>query len=158
MHIPQRRMTVSNPIPTGGCHSFDRSHSVHPIRTGTSRGIERVSSKGSIPSTHRFGRASQRDEHVERIVLACFAHSTRLLEHVRNRDESPSSGKEEGHGKIPSGFLDTIGFYSIDMARTMDCYEKLNKVGEGTYGKVYMAREKNTGRIVALKKTRLEVR
>ncbi|ONK68677.1 uncharacterized protein A4U43_C05F14740 [Asparagus officinalis] len=37
----------------------------------------------------------------------------------------------------------------------MDAYEKLEKVGEGTYGKVYKAIEKNTGKIVALKKTRL---
>ena len=37
----------------------------------------------------------------------------------------------------------------------MDAFEKLEKVGEGTYGKVYRAREKATGKIVALKKTRL---
>ena len=36
----------------------------------------------------------------------------------------------------------------------MDQYEKLDKIGEGTYGKVYKARDKNTGKLVALKKTR----
>jgi cyclin-dependent kinase len=41
------------------------------------------------------------------------------------------------------------------MARAMDLYQKLEKVGEGTYGKVYKAKEKATGKIVALKKTRL---
>ena len=40
----------------------------------------------------------------------------------------------------------------------VDQYEKLEKIGEGTYGKVYKARDKNTGKLVALKKTRLEVR
>lgn len=40
---------------------------------------------------------------------------------------------------------------------TVDQYEKLEKIGEGTYGKVYKARDKNTGKLVALKKTRLEV-
>lgn len=40
---------------------------------------------------------------------------------------------------------------------SQDQYEKLEKIGEGTYGKVYKARDKNTGKIVALKKTRLEV-
>jgi len=39
----------------------------------------------------------------------------------------------------------------------MEKYEKLEKVGEGTYGKVYKAKDKETGQLVALKKTRLEM-
>lgn len=40
----------------------------------------------------------------------------------------------------------------------MENYEKLEKIGEGTYGKVYKAKDKTNGKLVALKKTRLEVR
>ncbi len=35
-------------------------------------------------------------------------------------------------------------------------YQKVDKIGEGTYGVVYKARERATGRTVALKKIRLE--
>ncbi|GAA6027134.1 hypothetical protein JCM8097_002419 [Rhodosporidiobolus ruineniae] len=38
----------------------------------------------------------------------------------------------------------------------MDKYERLEKVGEGTYGVVYRSRNRETGEIVALKKIRLE--
>ena len=35
-------------------------------------------------------------------------------------------------------------------------YEKIEKIGEGTYGVVYKARNKTTGKLVALKKIRLD--
>jgi serine/threonine protein kinase len=35
-------------------------------------------------------------------------------------------------------------------------YEKIERVGEGTYGVVYKARDTRSNRIVALKKIRLE--
>ena len=35
-------------------------------------------------------------------------------------------------------------------------FQKLEKIGEGTYGIVYKARDKNTGKLVALKKIRPE--
>ena len=38
----------------------------------------------------------------------------------------------------------------------MENFQKMSKIGEGTYGVVYKALEKNTGKIVALKKIRLE--
>ncbi|XP_031402106.1 cyclin-dependent kinase C-2-like [Punica granatum] len=41
-------------------------------------------------------------------------------------------------------------------SRSVDCFEKLEQIGEGTYGQVYMAREKRTGEIVALKKIRMD--
>uniref|UniRef100_A0A7S0YKV0 cyclin-dependent kinase n=1 Tax=Polytomella parva TaxID=51329 RepID=A0A7S0YKV0_9CHLO len=39
----------------------------------------------------------------------------------------------------------------------MEQYEKIEKVGEGTYGKVYKAKDTVTGNLVALKKCRLEM-
>ncbi|XP_021887090.1 cyclin-dependent kinase C-2-like [Carica papaya] len=41
-------------------------------------------------------------------------------------------------------------------SRTIDCFEKLEQIGEGTYGQVYMAREIESGEIVALKRIRME--
>ena len=38
----------------------------------------------------------------------------------------------------------------------MERYQKLGKVGEGTYGVVYKAKDKVDGKIVALKRIRLD--
>ena len=40
--------------------------------------------------------------------------------------------------------------------RTLDNYEKMDRIGEGTYGVVYKGRCKTTGDVVALKKVRMD--
>lgn len=42
------------------------------------------------------------------------------------------------------------------MADPTDVYERIGKIGEGTYGVVFKARDRNTNRLVALKQIRLE--
>ncbi|PHT96020.1 Cyclin-dependent kinase G-2 [Capsicum annuum] len=43
----------------------------------------------------------------------------------------------------------------FECCRSVEEFERLNKIGEGTYGVVYKARAKNIGEIVALKKIKL---
>ena len=43
------------------------------------------------------------------------------------------------------------------MVDVWDKYELIEKVGQGTFGKVFKAREKATGQMVALKKTRMRL-
>jgi CTD kinase subunit alpha len=45
---------------------------------------------------------------------------------------------------------------STSSSNPKETYEKLTQVGEGTYGKVYKARNNETGAIVALKRIRME--
>ena len=81
----------------------------------------------------------------------------------------PMKENEEKITKKRRGFVSWIQFstlcnsitHSLSAFNTIgiiDSYEKLEKIGEGTYGKVYKARDKKTNKLVALKKTRLEVR
>jgi len=44
-------------------------------------------------------------------------------------------------------FLEPFG-----RCRDVDEFEKLNRIGEGTYGTVYRARDRKSGEIVALKR------
>lgn len=52
-------------------------------------------------------------------------------------------------------FRDNVIMSSFSPCRDLTCYEPLNHIKEGTYGVVTRARDKHTGRIVALKKVKV---
>ena len=59
---------------------------------------------------------------------------------------SPTTGKPV---KIPQHEI-------LGKCRNVTEFEKLNRIGEGTYGIVYRARDRKTKEVVALKKIRME--
>ncbi|XP_065874297.1 cyclin-dependent kinase G-2 [Euphorbia lathyris] len=65
-------------------------------------------------------------------------------------DENNSPGTPEPAGPPPRSVNMLLG------CRSVDEFERLNKIDEGTYGVVYRARDKKTGEIVALKKVKME--
>ncbi|KAF4674716.1 hypothetical protein FOL47_008765 [Perkinsus chesapeaki] len=62
-----------------------------------------------------------------------------------NEPQVPNNGVPPSRPHIPV----------LDGCRSVDNYEKLNRIDEGTYGVVYRAREKASGRICALKQVKL---
>uniref|UniRef100_A0ACD6AF18 Uncharacterized protein n=1 Tax=Avena sativa TaxID=4498 RepID=A0ACD6AF18_AVESA len=58
----------------------------------------------------------------------------------------------------PTWLLDNVPREALQgiVPRSADAFDKIEKVGQGTYSNVYMARERGGGRVVALKKVRFD--
>ncbi|KAJ3284671.1 Cyclin-dependent kinase 11A [Borealophlyctis nickersoniae] len=70
-------------------------------------------------------------------------------------DQDPPTEETASTPFTPSPFSGLSGPPLVG-CRSVDNYEKLNRIEEGAYGVVYRARDRQTGEIVALKKLKLE--
>ncbi|GKV43466.1 hypothetical protein SLEP1_g50756 [Rubroshorea leprosula] len=78
------------------------------------------------------------------------AESSASQSDIDTGDESDSQGTPEP-ASPPQRNINML-----QGCRSVDEFEKLNKIDEGTYGVVFRARDKKTGEIVALKKVKME--
>lgn len=109
-----------------------------------------------------------------------YRNQSRINHHDKNTQQVPldQSGKDKFLSQLPKGPKVSLSRYNdgrngttarqkseqrkipppslITETRNSSVYERIVQVGEGTYGKVYKARNTVTGRMVALKRLRLE--
>ncbi|XP_076940491.1 cyclin-dependent kinase G-2-like isoform X1 [Bidens hawaiensis] len=70
--------------------------------------------------------------------------------------ESDSENGDGAQGAPDAGGPSVRSVNMLQGCRSVDEFERLNKIDEGTYGVVYRAKDKKTGEIVALKKVKME--
>ncbi|XP_014489919.2 probable serine/threonine-protein kinase At1g54610 [Vigna radiata var. radiata] len=144
--------------------------------------VKRVlSRKGSRPRSSNVGERVKRDTQRQRVRVSVNKDSAG--DAVRGEKEKPvpkeeknkvredaakesKSSKDLDSNESKNEFVDGWPKWLLDniptnvlaklVPKSADSYEKLAKIGRGTYSNVYKAREKGTGKIVALKKVRFD--
>ncbi|XP_057543005.1 cyclin-dependent kinase G-2-like isoform X2 [Amaranthus tricolor] len=70
--------------------------------------------------------------------------------------ETDSEDEDYSHGSPEPQVAPKRTVNMLQGCRSVDEFERLNKIDEGTYGVVFRAKDKKTGEIVALKKVKME--
>lgn len=96
------------------------------------------------------GVESEKDDYMD--VDAQAMKSDTSGSHSDTESEDEDDGRETPEPPAPP--QRTVNM--LQGCRSVDEFERLNKIDEGTYGVVYRARDKKTGEIVALKKVKME--
>ncbi|WVZ18676.1 hypothetical protein V8G54_005998 [Vigna mungo] len=139
--------------------------------------VKRVlSRKGSRPRSSNVGERVKRDTQRQRVRVSVNKDSAgdavirggekekpvpkedAAKQSKSSKDLDSNESKNEFVDGWPKWLLDNIPTNVLAklVPKSADSYEKLAKIGRGTYSNVYKAREKGTGKIVALKKVRFD--
>ncbi|KAE9454206.1 hypothetical protein C3L33_13893, partial [Rhododendron williamsianum] len=73
-----------------------------------------------------------------------------------SRSHAESEDEHDSHGTPEPVITSKRTVNMLKACRSVDVFEKLNKIDEGTYGVVYRAKDVDSGDIVALKKVKME--
>ncbi|KAM7484099.1 hypothetical protein LguiA_000108 [Lonicera macranthoides] len=73
-----------------------------------------------------------------------------------SQSDTDSEDERDSHRTPDPAVSSQRSVNMLQGCRSVDEFERLNKIDEGTYGVVYRAKDKKTGEIVALKKVKME--
>lgn len=151
--IPKRRKTV--PV------SESRSKSVTPELGELKReGSERTRARSSESDGVQRVRSSSRDDYPadddDRNEYMEIDEERHQNSANISLSDTASEGEEDSPDPHEPAGLPQRSVNMLKGCRSVDEFERLNKIDEGTYGVVFRAKDKKTGEIVALKKVKME--
>ncbi|GMI75107.1 CYCLIN-DEPENDENT KINASE G2 [Hibiscus trionum] len=120
------------------------------IRARSSESDEQGARSKSGSGDDYTGNDSEKDDFMEIDIKQGRNDSSLSQSDTDSENENNSCGTPEH----PTPPLRSVNM--LQGCRSVDEFERLNKIDEGTYGVVYRARDKKTGEIVALKKVKME--
>ncbi|KAL4347019.1 hypothetical protein GQ457_17G002080 [Hibiscus cannabinus] len=120
------------------------------IRARSSESNERAARSRSGSGDDYPGNHSEKDDYIEIDIDRDRNDGSVRESHTDSENENDSPGTPEP----PAPPLRSVNM--LQGCRSVDEFERLNKIDEVTYGVVYRARDKKTGEIVALKKVKME--
>ncbi|PIN26381.1 Protein kinase PITSLRE [Handroanthus impetiginosus] len=129
-----------------------RSKSISPEVAEAQREGSEVTRGRSSGSEERV-RSSSRDDNINSMDID-YDHNYDIASVSQSEPESEDD--RGSHGTPERAQPPQRSVNMLQGCRSVDEFERLNKIDEGTYGVVYRARDKKTGEIVALKKVKME--
>ena len=121
-------------------------------RAKSSESDELVARSRSLSGDDYTGNNLEKDDYME-------IDEERNKNYSSDSQSDTDSGDDDDSRGTPEPTLVAPPQRSLNMlqgCRSVDEFERLNRIDEGTYGVVYRARDKKTGEIVALKKVKME--
>ncbi|XWS63823.1 hypothetical protein CRYUN_Cryun06bG0135100 [Craigia yunnanensis] len=120
------------------------------IRARSSESDERGARSKSGSGDDYPGNDSEKDDSME-IDDECDRNDSSV-----SGSDTDSKNENDSRGTPEPAAPPLRSVNMLQGCRSVDEFERLNKIDEGTYGVVYRARDKKTGEIVALKKVKME--
>lgn len=165
-HISSSRWADNDEGEEGGQEIFSRKRINTPLTEKKPPSPElgevvmREGSEGAVSKSSGSGRenreGSDRENEVDKNDYMDIDGDGDNDDSLRDRISNTDSEDGDDRAKTPEPAAPQRTINMLQGCRSVNEFERLNKIDEGTYGVVYRAKDKKTGEVVALKKVKME--
>ncbi|KAK3125955.1 hypothetical protein QOZ80_7BG0611900 [Eleusine coracana subsp. coracana] len=154
------RPATSSPVAVSASRRRDHPSTAAAVSQPQQEGVASSAAPAEAAPEQAAGEKAEKPAQVKRERRSRSSRSAAAAAHAEVRLGGSFANKARGE-QVAAGWpawLSAVAGEAIDgwTPRRADSFEKIDKIGQGTYSNVYKARDSLSGKIVALKKVRFD--